>query len=142
MKQEKSCGCIIIEDGAVLIEKQKHNEERLWSFPKGHQEAGETNVETALRETKEEVGLDVDIIDNQPIIMKYPIHDGTAEKTVYLFIAKLSDKNSPIVIQEAEVEEARWVPFSKVDELLTFESSNIAWHEALERILQKSTAEL
>ncbi len=134
MVKEKSCGCIIIRDNTVLIEKQKHNEERLWSFPKGHQEPGETDFETALRETKEEVGLNVIITDESPITMRYPIHDGAAEKTVLLFIAKLSDNNSPLTIQESEVEEARWVPFDEVDDLLTFEGSRVAWHEALDRL--------
>ena len=134
LKQEKSCGCIIFKDGTVLIEKQKHNKERLWSFPKGHQEPGESDIETALRETREEVGLNVEITDKNPITMKYLIHDDTTEKTVLLFLAKLSDDNSPIVIQETEVEEARWVPFDDVDALLTFEGSRIAWHEALSRL--------
>lgn len=31
-----------------------------WSFPGGHQKFGETMEETAKRETKEEVGLDID----------------------------------------------------------------------------------
>lgn len=40
----------------------------------------ETDAETALRETKEEVGLDVKIIDTNPIVMKYIIDKGTTEK--------------------------------------------------------------
>ena len=134
MKHEKSCGCIIVKGDTVLVEKQKHKDERFWNFPKGHQDPGETDLETALRETKEEVGLDVEITDNHPITMTYLIDKGTTEKIVHLFLARLVDQNAQITLQEEEVEEARWVPFAEVESLLTFERSKIAWQEALSRL--------
>ncbi len=33
MEREKSCGCIIVEDGKVLLVKQTKGH---WGFPKGH----------------------------------------------------------------------------------------------------------
>lgn len=134
MKHEKSCGCIIVKGDTVLVEKQKHKDERFWNFPKGHQDPGETDLETALRETKEEVDLDVEITDNHPITMTYLIDKGTTEKIVHLFLARLVDQNAQITLQEEEVEEARWVPFAEVESLLTFERSKIAWQEALSRL--------
>lgn len=134
MKHEKSCGCIIVKGDTVLVEKQKHKDERFWNFPKGHQDPGETDLETALRETKEEVGLDVEITDNHPITMTYLIDKGTTEKIVHLFLARLVNQNAKITLQEEEVEEARWVPFAEVESLLTFERSKIAWQEALSRL--------
>ena len=64
MKTEKSCGCIILKDNQVLLIGAKDDGGKLfWSFPKGHQENDETGTETAIRETKEETGLDVEISD-------------------------------------------------------------------------------
>ena len=134
MKYEKSCGCIIIKGNTVLVEKQKHQDERFWNFPKGHQKPGETDTETALRETKEEVGLDVEIIDDDPITMIYLIDKGNKEKTVLLFLAQLADQDTETALQEEEVEEARWVPFKDVEKFLTFDRSKIAWQEALSRL--------
>lgn len=134
MKYEKSCGCIIVKDDTVLLEKQKHKNERFWNFPKGHQDPGETDTETALRETREEVGLKVNIVDKNPIIMKYLIDKGTTEKTVILFLAQLTVPSAKVAIQEDEVEEARWVPFDKVEDILTFDRSKVAWREALSRL--------
>ena len=134
MKHEKSCGCIIIKGDTVLVEKQKHQDERFWNFPKGHQEPGETDIETALRETKEEVGLDVKIIDKNPITMTYLIDKGTTEKTVLLFLAQPTNQNAKTILQEEEVEEVRWVPVKDVENLLTFDRSKIAWQEALSRL--------
>ena len=56
-RREKSCGAIIVSDsGRILLIHQRKGH---WSFPKGHVESGETEEMTALREVKEEVGLDV-----------------------------------------------------------------------------------
>ena len=136
MKYEKSCGCIIIKGDTVLIEKQKHQDERIWSFPKGHQNSGETDIETAIRETREEIGLEVKITDKNPITMKYLIHQGTTEKTVILFLAQLVNPKAKIAIQEEDVEEARWVSFEKVEDILTFDCSKIAWREAFSRLVK------
>ena len=50
-EREKSCGCIIINKNKVLLIKQTKGH---WGFPKGHVEKDETEIETAIREVKEE----------------------------------------------------------------------------------------
>lgn len=121
MKKETSCGCIIEKDGKVLIEQQKHNGTLFWGFPKGHKEGNETNEETALREVKEEVGLDVEIIKNlPPLKLNYEIEDTKVNKTVYLYFAKLKDPSQEIKIQESEVAEYRWVEIGKLNDYLTY----------------------
>ncbi len=54
---------IVTEDGRVLLIKEKlsKDEPSLWNIIKGSHEAGETVKEAALRECREEVGLDVDL---------------------------------------------------------------------------------
>lgn len=53
-EHEKSCGTIIINQSKVLLIGAKDDSgEIFWSFPKGHQEREETDLETALRETFE-----------------------------------------------------------------------------------------
>ena len=61
MKHEKSCGGLIYREheGETHILLLKHRCGGHWSFPKGHMEAGETEMETALREIREETGLRV-----------------------------------------------------------------------------------
>lgn len=133
MREEKSCGCIIIDGGKVLCEKQKSIEGPFWNFPKGHVEAGETNIETALREVKEEVGLEVEIIDEEPLRMDYLVHNNTP-KTVLIFIARLKDGTKrEVTLQEGEVEEVRWLTPDEVEEILTFEAWKNIFREARER---------
>jgi len=58
-KKEHSAGGIIFEDGNVLlIQMQNLKGEKVWTFPKGHLEAGETAEQAAVREVAEETGWD------------------------------------------------------------------------------------
>lgn len=61
MKFEKSCGVIVYrrnqEHIDLLLVKNRYGGH--WSFPKGHVEGNETEVQTALREVREETGLEV-----------------------------------------------------------------------------------
>ena len=58
MKFEKCCGCIILNEGKLLL--VKHNVGH-WGFPKGHMEKDEIEIQTAIREVKEETNVDVKI---------------------------------------------------------------------------------
>jgi len=52
----------LVEDGRIaLIERYKQGA-HYFSFPGGHVEAGESPLEAAVREAKEELGLDVRLI--------------------------------------------------------------------------------
>ena len=63
MKYEKSCGAVIFRKTrgkyAVLLIKNRYAD--FWSFPKGHVEDGENEYQTAIREVKEETGIDIKI---------------------------------------------------------------------------------
>ena len=65
MVNEKSCGAIVFsyENGIrkYVITRGTGIYKEFCGFPKGHMEPGETETETALREVKEETGLDVSV---------------------------------------------------------------------------------
>lgn len=132
MKTEKSCGCITVKGDKVLLIGAKDDEGKLfWAFPKGHQEAGETDIETAIRETKEEIGIDVKIVDTEPIKTGHFVHDGTVYKNILLFIAEpLSEEFRP---QEGEVELVEWIQISEAGKKFT-DYYRDAWEEFLKRL--------
>lgn len=132
MGKEKSCGCIVLRDGKVLLIGARDNGGKLfWSFPKGHQDDGETDIETALRETKEEVGLEVKILDEDPIKTWHLVHGGTVRKDILLFISEVL--SGEVEIQETEVERAEWVDINEAGKYFDGYYSD-AWKELLNRI--------
>lgn len=50
------------EEGRILMVKQHHEERDIWMVPGGGIEEGENSIEAAIREAKEETGLDIEII--------------------------------------------------------------------------------
>ena len=60
MIEATSCGGVVIHRGKILaLYKSYKNRYEGWVLPKGTVEPGETHEQTALREVKEEVGLDL-----------------------------------------------------------------------------------
>lgn len=54
-------GALVIKDGEVLL--LDHAKHGIWLQPGGHIEEGETPDEAAVRETREETGLEVEVVD-------------------------------------------------------------------------------
>ena len=128
---EKACGCIVINNDKVLIEKQLSG---FYGFPKGHIEAGESEEECAYRETLEEVGVKVRIDSNLRFTINYFVHNNVPKEVVY-FISFL-DGSSDICIQEEEVESAFWIDIDKVYDILTFDNLKEMWKKAYKEYLE------
>ena len=121
MKKVKSCGCIIIENNKVLLIQQKKGN---WGFPKGRIEKKGTEVETAIREVKEETNLDVKIEDvNKKYVDSYFAKKNEFKEVVFFLAKRIGGEIKP---QEKEIKNVEWV------DLL----------EAIDRITMKSTKEL
>ncbi len=117
MKYEKSCGAIIIDNEKVLVIQQVAGH---WGFPKGHVEEGETEVETAKREIKEETNLDVEINENYRYTEKYSPAEGIEKEVVYFVAKKIGGE---IKVQEEEVKNVEWLTYQKAVERLTYKNS-------------------
>lgn len=114
--QEKACGCIIIKDEKVLLIRQISG---AWGFPKGHVEHEESEVETAIREVKEETNIDVKIDEKKRYTMEY-VTDKGLNKEVVIFMAK--PISNDLKIQENELIDAQWMSYS--DALATVSYDN------------------
>lgn len=126
LKKEKSCGCIIIKNNKVLLIYEKTAQ--YWGFPKGHIENGENEIETAIREVKEEIGLDVEIEIDKRYVLNYII-DSKIDKETVLY--KATPKNEEIVIQESEIEKTEWCDFNRALDMLSFNNLK----EVLKRVV-------
>lgn len=128
MKKEKSCGCIIIDDGKVLMIHQNND---TIGFPKGHMENNETEEETAIRETKEETNLDVSINKDLRFETNYIVNDNIYKEVVYFVSNKLSDN---IIKQDEEIKDIKWVPIDNVLDLLQYDNIRELWKKVLKKI--------
>ncbi|MBP3242828.1 MAG: NUDIX domain-containing protein [Ruminococcus sp.] len=121
MLHEKSCGAIVYRKyhGNTEILLIKHINSGHWSFPKGHVESGETEVETARREIKEETNIDVIIDPTFRETVTYSPKKDTMKVVVY-FLAKA--KNVDFTPQEDEIAEIRWVDISYAFNILSYDN--------------------
>lgn len=121
MIHEKSCGAIVYRKyhGNTEILLIKHINSGHWSFPKGHVENDETEIETARREIKEETNIDVIIDPTFRETVTYSPKKDTMKVVVY-FLAKARNVN--FRPQEDEIAEIRWVDISYAANILTYEN--------------------
>ena len=126
MKYEKSCGCIIIDNRKVLLVKQTSGD---WGFPKGHVENNETEIETAIRETKEETNIDVEIDEKHRYVIEYSTKENVWKEVVY-YIAKM--KSNTCIPQESEIEKIEWLVFEEALSKLTYNNTR----EILKQVIE------
>lgn len=120
MKTEHSAGGIILRKyrnfWQLLLIKDMSGK---WTFPKGKIEkdlpaqAGESSLEAAVREIKEEVGLfDLSMVERLSSISYTYKREGIVKKTVdyFLFISTIGQS---ITLQKEEgIQDAKWVKVS------------------------------
>lgn len=88
----------------------------------------ETEIETAIREVKEETNLDVEIDANKRYTMEYVTDKGKL-KQVVLFIAKCI--GGEIKAQECEVNDIKWLDFDEAIETITYDNTRELFKEIL-----------
>lgn len=119
---EKSCGAIILykenEETYKVLLVRNHNG-RNYSFPKGHIEKGENEKETAIREIKEETGLDVEIVDDFREVSDYTPFGKIKKRVVFFMAQTFSDQ---VKIQEEELDSFKWVDLNVVDRICAYEN--------------------
>lgn len=118
---EKSCGAVIFyktkQNTKILL--VKNNNGRYWSFPKGHIEDGENEQQTAIREIKEETGLDVTLADGFREVSEYcPF--GKIRKRVVFFLARAFTDN--VKIQEEEIDSYIWVDLQQARKMCSYDN--------------------
>ena len=125
MIKDKSCGCIVIDNGKVLLVKHRKGHV---GFSKGHPEKNETDKEAAIREIKEETNIDVEIISDKIYKETYSPEEGVIKDVIYFLARKLSGEDKP---QEEEVAQIIWVDVEKAFDEITFEESKQVLRDVL-----------
>jgi 8-oxo-dGTP pyrophosphatase MutT (NUDIX family) len=121
-----SAGGIVVrfDDGVpslVVGARRRDPDIYTWTLPKGTPNAGETREQTAVREVREETGLEVRITDVLDSIQYSFIQRGTRiHKTVHYFL--MEPTGGDLERHDHEFDKVRWVRFDEAPDLLTFET--------------------
>lgn len=121
MTKEKSCGAVVFtkmnNEIKYLIEEMIQGH---FALPKGHVEAGETEIQTAAREIKEETNLDVTFLTSFKEVTNYMPAVNVSKDVIYF----LAEANIPSTMrkQPEEVEELYWLNFEEAVSRLTFDN--------------------
>ncbi len=121
--KEFSAGGVVLKDGRLLLIKMRNLlGEEVWTFPKGHLEEGETAEEAALREVREETGLECRIL--RPLrVTFYSFYRGgvPVDKRVDWFLMEETGGDGRALTPD-EVLEMRWAYPAEADGSLKYRS--------------------
>jgi len=97
-------GCAIIEkEKLLLIWKRKHKH---YEFPGGKVDSGESLEETAIRETKEEIGCDVELIKG---LGYKDFHIDNRDFRSHKYLAKIKEGQKPKVMEPELFRDIIWL---------------------------------
>lgn len=128
MKKGKSCGAVIFDHDKVLLIKQSNGD---WGFPKGHVEGDETEMETSIREVKEETNIDIEVFIDKKYTISYEISESILKEVVY-FVAK--PLTNELLIQPNEILDAKWLDFNSAIKTIT--------HDRVRNVLKSSIKDM
>lgn len=125
MKREFSAGVIVyyddfVNDQPVRLYLLLNYRRGYWDLAKGKLENGETNLQAAIRELKEETGLEAQIHEGFEQSLSYMFKDPDGElvhKTVTFYVGKVSTRQVTLSHEHLSY---KWVPYKDAIQELTY----------------------
>ncbi|MEV7559332.1 NUDIX hydrolase [Streptomyces sp. NPDC089795] len=113
--ERRVAGAVVVHEGRVLLVRRRVAEGQLsWQFPAGKVERGESSEEAAVRETKEEAGLDVAAVGQ----LGERIHPITGRQVSYTACEVIG--GTAHVADADEIAEVAWVTLSDVPRYIPY----------------------
>jgi 8-oxo-dGTP pyrophosphatase MutT (NUDIX family) len=135
-EQERSAGGVVVRgDETIVIVPTRRGAQgqKVLALPKGHVDPGETPAQTALREVREETGVDAELVNKLGDVRYFYQRGGKRifkRVTFYLFVYR----GGSIDDHDDEVEEARWIPLTEAVEALSYDGEREMAERALSAI--------
>ncbi|KAL7142880.1 hypothetical protein ABFS83_08G154400 [Erythranthe nasuta] len=107
-------GAFVLNDkNEVLVVQEKSGKFRgtgVWKFPTGVVDEGEDICDAAVREVKEETGIDSKFVE---VLAFRQSHQSYFEKSDLFFVCMLEPLSEKVQPQESEIEAAQWMPYEE-----------------------------
>ncbi|PKI66439.1 hypothetical protein CRG98_013241 [Punica granatum] len=107
-------GAVVMnENNEVLVVQEKTGKFQgtgVWKFPTGVVDEGEDICVAAIREVKEETGINSEFVE---VLAFRQSHQSFFQKSDLFFVCMLRPLSHDIKMQDVEIEAARWMPFDE-----------------------------
>jgi 8-oxo-dGTP pyrophosphatase MutT (NUDIX family) len=132
--QERSAGGVVVRDGGEVIvivpTRRAADGSKVLCLPKGHLDPGETALQAAQREVREETGVQADLLQDLGEVRYWYRRDGRAvPKSVIFFLFRYLSGDT--ADHDDEVEEARWMSLQEAHKVLSYEGEREMVQRAL-----------
>ena len=99
--------------GDILLQKRSKQKSGKYGFISGHVQEGETNSQGIIRETKEEMGIN---IDENDLNLFYRVKEGTNNFNLYYMNKDINTDN--LILQKEEVEAVKWCSEEEIKSMI------------------------
>src|SRR5437773_12582524 len=134
--REFSAGGVVVrgEDTIVIVPvRRAANGRAVVALPKGHIDPGETPIEAAAREVREEAGVDAEPVEKLGDVRYWYQRSGRRiAKQVAFFLCEY--RSGDPADHDSEVEIARWMPLAEAARELSYKGEREMVERALERV--------
>ena len=137
--REFSAGGLVVRRmrGRPYIAAVRVKEGTVLALPKGHIEPGESGAETAVREVREETGVDSRLVEKIDDIRYWYTRDGARVLKVVSFFLLAYRSGSVRDYQREEVDGAEWIPLDEAPERLAYRGEQQMARAALSKVADK-----
>ena len=139
-EREFSAGGVVVREGAdgpevvvIVPTRRAASGEQVLALPKGHPDGAETAADAALREVREETGVEADVVEKLGEVRYWYQREGRRIAKVVAFFLLAHRAGDPETHTDHEVELARWMPLADAAEQLTYEGEREMARQALSR---------